>query len=167
MTRRRPVAALSSTALAVISVLVLGAEPASAFGAPWDDPYCKWVQENIEACIDPYPNGPPERSDPPPPPRGHFYFNVLGDSYSSGTGTGDYYDETCFRSDLTYAAAVAEWARMSFNYASISGGPIACHGARTEHMPAQIETVYQHDDTVFLSIGGNDLGFDAGLQACI
>ncbi|PIF04443.1 MAG: hypothetical protein CSA63_00780 [Propionibacterium sp.] len=95
---------------------------------------------------------------------------VLGDSYSSGEGAGDYImaGGPCHRSPHTYGAVI--------------GGPtteiIACSGAETQHIldtdqhifDSQLEQLEKVDvipDIVFLTIGGNDIGFATIVAGCI
>lgn len=101
----------------------------------------------------------------------------LGDSYSSGEGTGSYDSGTdvaqanqCHRSPNSYARV---WAAAH----GASGVPIvqlACSGAVTTHLttagqwnePAQIPATPRHAIKVFLTIGGNDAGFAAVITRC-
>jgi len=102
---------------------------------------------------------------------------ILGDSYSSGEGAGDYHPDTkiggfntCHRSDHTYAMSL--WERKPVL--------LACSGATTDHIvgpnranhePAQIlrlavEQQKEPIDLVLLTIGGNDIGFAKIVEAC-
>jgi hypothetical protein len=91
---------------------------------------------------------------------------ALGDSYSSGTGTGSYYGDgtSCRRSPLTYSNLIA---------GKILGGlPIdvptikACHGARISDLYVTQVGWLNSNRTrlVTVSIGGNDLGFATTLN---
>lgn len=106
---------------------------------------------------------------------------VMGDSYSSGEGTGTYQHQDspnrklrlCHRSSLHYGRYLTD------------GEPdlIACSGAVTEHFRqpqlgvsgdqvppqlVQLAQLNQHEppDVVVLTIGGNDAGFAAQIAAC-
>jgi len=103
---------------------------------------------------------------------------ILGDSYSSGEGAGDYYPETniarvntCHRTDNTYAMSL--WPRKPLL--------LACSGATTDNIvgpnrannePAQIlrlaaEQQKEPIDLVLLTIGGNDIGFANIVETCV
>ncbi|UQE73203.1 VWA domain-containing protein [Gordonia sp. PP30] len=112
---------------------------------------------------------------------------VLGDSYSSGEGSGDYiagtnsqFENMCHRSKANYAGVMF----------SDNAYTIACSGATTWDFWAQQQVAWSppknrgmyempqlkrlHEvashhpvDAVFLSVGGNDVGFGDVLGACI
>jgi len=88
---------------------------------------------------------------------------ALGDSYSSGVGTGVYDAPSgdCFRSPLSYPPLwVAERRTASFGFA-------ACSGARTDDVLAnQVTTLQASTDLVTITIGGNDAGFGTVVQTC-
>jgi lysophospholipase L1-like esterase len=92
------------------------------------------------------------------------HYAALGDSYSSGAGAGAYDEASgdCLRSAAAYPARWAEaHDPASFAYA-------ACAGARTGDVLAEQLGVLDEDTTlVSVSIGGNDAGFGATLQACL
>jgi lysophospholipase L1-like esterase len=88
---------------------------------------------------------------------------ALGDSYSSGVGTGIYDPASgaCARSPLSYPPL---WAAVhhpaSFEFA-------ACSGARTADVLAtQISALRDGTDLVTITIGGNDAGFGPVLRTC-
>lgn len=106
---------------------------------------------------------------------------VLGDSYSSGEGTEWYHDQDspnrqlqlCHRSGFAYGWYLAD----------DDPDIIACSGAVTEHfrqpqvnangdsVPAQLVQLAQLNreqpaDVVVMTIGGNDAGFAAQIEAC-
>lgn len=97
---------------------------------------------------------------------------ALGDSYSSGTGTFNYYQESgdCLRSGYSYPLYVADQLSL--------GVPLfaACHGAQTADFhnqnpntgePAQISHLSTDTEVVTLTIGGNDAGFKGVLERCV
>ncbi|HEV7829507.1 MAG TPA: SGNH/GDSL hydrolase family protein [Pseudonocardiaceae bacterium] len=88
---------------------------------------------------------------------------ALGDSYSSGVGTGVYdaASGACERSPLSYPPLwAAEHHPASFEF-------VACSGARTADVRAnQISALGPTTDLVTITIGGNDAGFGPVLQTC-
>jgi lysophospholipase L1-like esterase len=88
---------------------------------------------------------------------------ALGDSYSSGVGTGVYDSASgaCARSPLSYPPLwSAERRPASFGFA-------ACSGAKTADVRAnQISALQQGTDLVTITIGGNDAEFGAVVQTC-
>jgi lysophospholipase L1-like esterase len=88
---------------------------------------------------------------------------ALGDSYSSGVGTGVYdaASGACQRSPLSYPPLwVAEHHPVSFTF-------VACSGATTADVRAnQISALQPTTDLVTITIGGNDAGFGPVLQTC-
>ncbi len=97
------------------------------------------------------------------PVTGVVNYVALGDSYSSGVGTGVYdaASGACARSPLSYAPLwAAEHHLASFGFA-------ACSGARTADVLAnQIPALQPSTDLVTITIGGNDAGFGPVLQTC-
>lgn len=97
------------------------------------------------------------------PPLALPDYVALGDSYSSGFGTG-VYDVTslrCFRSPLGYPPLWAEEDHpASFRF-------VACAGAMTADVLAnQISALQPSTDLVTITIGGNDAGFGPVVQTC-
>ncbi|MFD1149169.1 SGNH/GDSL hydrolase family protein [Saccharothrix hoggarensis] len=88
---------------------------------------------------------------------------ALGDSYSSGTGTGSYYGDSggCKRSPYSYPALwAASHAPASFKF-------VACSGARTGDVLAnQVAALTTATSLVSISIGGNDAGFTDVITTC-
>jgi lysophospholipase L1-like esterase len=88
---------------------------------------------------------------------------ALGDSYSSGVGTGVYdaASGACQRSPLSYPPLwVAEHHPASFRF-------VACSGATTTDVRAnQISALQPTTGLVTITIGGNDAGFGPVLQTC-
>lgn len=88
---------------------------------------------------------------------------AMGDSYVSGTGTGDYYDDSgdCLRGPQAYPAL---WAA---SHAVSSFGFVACSGATTEDVLAsQVSALSAATDLVTIAIGGNDIGFADIISTC-
>jgi len=92
---------------------------------------------------------------------------AMGDSYSSGNGTGDYYESNCYRSYQAYGPLIDPDIPGTFSHP-------ACSGARTNHIdldsqngfPKQIDLLGPNTDYVTLTIGGNDAGFVDALTNC-
>ena len=88
---------------------------------------------------------------------------ALGDSYSSGTGAGDYGDSgSCKRSANSYAQL---WANShgvsSFTFA-------ACSGAVTSDvLNSQVNSLSGDTSVVTITIGGNDASFSDVMIDCI
>jgi lysophospholipase L1-like esterase len=90
-------------------------------------------------------------------------FVALGDSYSSGTGTGSYdLNSSCQRSSKAYAALwAASHAPASFNF-------VACSGAKTgDVLNSQISALNSSTTLASITIGGNDAGFSSVMQTCV
>jgi lysophospholipase L1-like esterase len=88
---------------------------------------------------------------------------ALGDSYSSGTGTGSYdLDSSCQRSSKAYAALwAASHAPASFKF-------VACSGAKTgDVLNNQISALSSSTTLASITIGGNDAGFASVMQTCV
>ena len=87
---------------------------------------------------------------------------ALGDSYSSGTGTGSYdLSSSCQRSSLAYPALwVRQQGAASFTFA-------ACAGATTSSLRSgQLAGLSAATDLVSVTVGGNDAGFADTVIAC-
>lgn len=86
---------------------------------------------------------------------------ALGDSYSSGTGTGAYVDRACRRSDAAFPALIAA-ARPTLTSTSV-----ACSGARIPDVERnQLAALGPTTALVTLTIGGNDAGFTGVIARC-
>jgi lysophospholipase L1-like esterase len=87
---------------------------------------------------------------------------ALGDSYSSGTGAGDYGDSgSCKRSANAYAQL---WANAN---APSAFAFVACSGATTGDVLAnQVGALSADTELVTISIGGNDAGFADVMTDC-
>jgi len=83
-----------------------------------------------------------------------------GDSYASGTGTREYYDTACQRSNHSYAKQLA--AQLGLNLSHV-----ACSGARIPDVRAnQLGALSAATNLVTISIGGNDAGFSSVITRC-
>ncbi|SDK56788.1 Lysophospholipase L1 [Glycomyces sambucus] len=88
-------------------------------------------------------------------------YAALGDSYSSGTGAGNYTDEQCLRSDLAYPRLLANGLGADLAFA-------ACSGATSADLLAeQLGALHESTDLVTLTIGGNDIGWTEAVAACL
>ncbi|UYM05084.1 SGNH/GDSL hydrolase family protein [Solicola gregarius] len=85
---------------------------------------------------------------------------ALGDSYSSGTGTREYYDEGCQRSHFAYAEQIAQRLGATLDMQACSGATVATVSAN------QLGTLDAETDYVTLTVGGNDAGFVDVLLEC-
>jgi lysophospholipase L1-like esterase len=97
-----------------------------------------------------------------PAPAAERYV-ALGDSYSSGTGTGTYdLDGSCQRSRYAYPALVAKRrANLKLVFA-------ACSGATTDDvLLTQASRLNRATRLVTITIGGNDVGFGNVFSACV
>jgi len=89
---------------------------------------------------------------------------ALGDSFSSGVGTGEYYPDSgdCLRSPGAYAPLWAsEHARYALDFA-------ACSGATSQEILAdQVGELSRNTALVTVTAGGNDVGFSTVLGTCL
>jgi lysophospholipase L1-like esterase len=89
---------------------------------------------------------------------------ALGDSYSSGVGSGSYTSSSgsCLRSTLAYSQL---WANT---HAPASYVSVACSGAKTTDVNAnQLSALNSSTTLVSITIGGNDVGFAQVMQDCV
>src|SRR6476469_4087724 len=89
---------------------------------------------------------------------------ALGDSYSSGVGSGSYIAASgnCLRSTKAYSALWAA-AHSPASYMSL-----ACSGAKTTDVIGnQLGALSASTTLVSISIGGNDVGFSTVLTDCV
>src|SRR5690606_30170 len=96
------------------------------------------------------------------PAEGTHYV-ALGDSFSSGQGTGRYYRDSgdCARGPLAYSAL---WAAAN---AVASYRSVACSGATTaDVVREQVGALSARTTLVTISIGGNDIGAPAAMREC-
>jgi hypothetical protein len=86
---------------------------------------------------------------------------ALGDSYSSGTGTRTYYNETCERSVYAYPYLVRN-AHPAWTFVHA-----ACGGAKTaDVINTQSASLTSGTNWVSYTIGGNDAGFSSVITEC-
>ncbi|GAB3229368.1 SGNH family lipase [Glycomyces halotolerans] len=86
---------------------------------------------------------------------------ALGDSYSSGTGTGSYIDSGCSRSELAYPSLLAADIGAELIFA-------ACSGATTQDLLAEQAPVLEEGtDLITVTIGGNDIGWTDAVTSCM
>jgi lysophospholipase L1-like esterase len=89
---------------------------------------------------------------------------ALGDSYSSGVGSGSYTSESgsCLRSTLAYSQL---WANA---HGPSSYRSVACSGAKTTDVNAnQLGALSSATTLVSITIGGNDVNFAGVMQDCV
>ena len=89
---------------------------------------------------------------------------ALGDSYSSGVGSGSYISASgnCLRSTLAYSQL---WAN---EHSPASYTSVACSGATTaDVLNNQISALSSSTNLVSITIGGNDVGFSSVMQTCV
>ena len=89
-------------------------------------------------------------------------YAALGDSYSSGVGTGSYtLDSACKRGVYAYPYL---WAQK---HAGTTLSFVACSGAKTSDvLSSQISAVTSSTTLVTMTIGGNDIGFANLIYQC-
>ncbi|WP_374007924.1 GDSL-type esterase/lipase family protein [Leifsonia sp. LS-T14] len=85
---------------------------------------------------------------------------ALGDSFSSGNGSGPYSNVECNRSLKAYPNV---WAAA---HPSVSVRSFACSGATSADVERQAQLMPASADMVTLTAGGNDVGFTSTLTAC-
>jgi lysophospholipase L1-like esterase len=85
---------------------------------------------------------------------------ALGDSYSSGVGTREYYDAGCKRSNFSYPVKIANARGYPLKH-------VACSGARIPDVRNnQLSALSSATGLVTISIGGNDAGFSNVITEC-
>jgi len=89
---------------------------------------------------------------------------ALGDSYSSGVGSGSYTSDSgsCLRSTLAYPQLWANGHSVSsFRF-------VACSGAKTTDVTAnQLSALSSSTTLATISVGGNDVNFAGVMQDCV
>jgi len=88
-------------------------------------------------------------------------YTALGDSYSSGVGTRNYYPDSgsCYRSPQAYPVLVAQQLGAPLTFA-------ACSGARVPDVLNQLGGLTASTAYVTVSVGGNDAGFADVITQC-
>jgi lysophospholipase L1-like esterase len=99
---------------------------------------------------------------------------ALGDSYGAGTGAGDYEpgtEDTCWRSAHSVAEEVV--GQLTAEGFPVDFDNVACAGAtiddlrRPYHGVVQLNALRRDTLLVFLTIGGNDIGFGDVVSQCL
>ncbi|MFR9731741.1 SGNH/GDSL hydrolase family protein [Saccharopolyspora sp. MS10] len=89
---------------------------------------------------------------------------AVGDSFASGTGTRDYFEDSgnCLRSPKAYPQLLADaQGAASFTF-------LACSGATTDDLNAdQLGSIPSDATLITVQIGGNDIGFAGVIQNCL
>ncbi|MEU8261933.1 SGNH/GDSL hydrolase family protein [Micromonospora sp. NPDC048999] len=88
-------------------------------------------------------------------------YTALGDSYSSGTGTREYYDNSsCQRSPYAYPVLDAARLGATLTFA-------ACAGAKVpDVLNGQLSSLNASTRYVTVSAGGNDIGWSSVITQC-
>ena len=88
-------------------------------------------------------------------------YTALGDSYSSGVGTRNYFSDSgsCYRSPRAYPVLVAQRTGAPLTFA-------ACSGARVPNVLNQLGSLNAGTALVTVSVGGNDAGFADVVGRC-
>lgn len=89
-------------------------------------------------------------------------FVALGDSYSSGVGSRDYYADgtRCHRSPEAYSSLIAADYSLDLTL-------VACSGATTRDvLRHQLRRLTRGTGYVTITVGGNDIGFTSVLTEC-
>lgn len=87
---------------------------------------------------------------------------ILGDSYSSGNGAGNYYDFVCWRSSTAWGERYADMVRakgITVNVRNNACGAATVTGGITPPIVEQVKAITPETDLVLVTIGGNDVGF--------
>ncbi|WP_168190741.1 SGNH/GDSL hydrolase family protein [Actinomyces qiguomingii] len=103
------------------------------------------------------------------PAGGSLHVVLLGDSYSSGNGAGDYYgdDRRAYRSRNNWAHRYVDWVNTQNVSATLTN--LAHSGAVTDDLlsaSGQVAAIPTDTDLVMLTIGGNDVGFADIVSKC-
>src|SRR5262245_9081112 len=88
-------------------------------------------------------------------------YTALGDSYSSGVGTRNYFADsgTCYRGPGAYPALVASRLGAPLTF-------VACSGAKVPDVLNQLGSLNASTAFVTVSVGGNDAGFASVITRC-
>lgn len=85
---------------------------------------------------------------------------ALGDSYTSGTGTREYFDDDCQRSEHAFPAQLAQQRGFTLSFD-------ACAGARVDDVRNnQLANLTPDTNLVTVSAGGNDAGWADVITSC-
>jgi lysophospholipase L1-like esterase len=103
---------------------------------------------------------------PAAPASAQYHYAAMGDSYSSGTGTREYYNETCERSFFAYPERVYRGWPLSDGRVSLYNR--TCGGATTDEViERQVPAIPRHATHISITIGGNDADFGKVIRDCI
>ncbi|ADD44229.1 SGNH/GDSL hydrolase family protein [Stackebrandtia nassauensis] len=86
-------------------------------------------------------------------------YTALGDSYASGTGTREYFDEGCQKSKHAYPEQLAAEKGYTLTFA-------ACSGAKIGDVQNQLGSLNGDTGLVTVSAGGNDTGWTDVVVQC-
>ncbi|MEU8239423.1 SGNH/GDSL hydrolase family protein [Actinoplanes missouriensis] len=92
-------------------------------------------------------------------------YYALGDSYAAGVGSGNFLDQTCYRTDASYSHF---WltAKGRSSFGSVANR--ACSGATTTTVKnTQLGDLDSNTGWVTVTAGGNDIGFTPSLTTCV
>jgi lysophospholipase L1-like esterase len=87
-------------------------------------------------------------------------YTALGDSYASGTGTREYFDTTCQRSNSAYPVLDAARLGATLTFAACAGAKIPAI------LSGQLGSLNADTRYVTVSAGGNDVGWSAVIVQC-
>jgi lysophospholipase L1-like esterase len=93
-----------------------------------------------------------------------IHYVALGDSYSSGVGSGSYIGSSgsCDRSTKAYSQL---WATANDPASYVS---VACSGATTSSLiSSQLSALGSATTLVSVTVGGNDVGFSSVMETCV
>jgi len=93
---------------------------------------------------------------------------ALGDSYSSGTGTRSYFNESCERSLFAYPQLLhGNWPRKPPKADGAILRNLTCGGAKTSTvLNNQVPQIPGNASYVSISVGGNDANFSSVVKQC-
>ena len=91
---------------------------------------------------------------------------LLGDSYSSGAGAGEYYgDKNAYRSHYNYAQHYVNWLNSQGHPSTLTN--LAHSGHTTQQvLEEQIPQVDPGYNLIMMTVGGNDVGFGNIVKYC-
>ncbi len=104
-----------------------------------------------------------------------FPILVMGDSYSAGNGAGDYEGpKGCWRSPNNYAGLYTQalnqppYDQLAYLASSAcSGDKTSSFFSPTSGRPPQLDSVNKRYGLIFLTIGGDDVGFAGIVKNCL
>ncbi len=93
---------------------------------------------------------------------------AIGDSYTAGNGALDYVDHNCWKSANAYVEQYSQMARNSGKNIVVKN--LACSNATVDDANGQIQkssAVVSSADIIFMTVGGNDVGFSKIVTRCL